>query len=122
MALAARLILAAVFLAAGVSKLSRPGWARETSGALQLPFLLTQSTPAVELLIGAGLVTGVRLVPLAALGLLLVYTGLLLVEPGRSEGDGPPCACFGRAVAPITWRTVARNVALIAVALVTVFA
>ena len=122
MALAARLVLAAVFLAAGISKLSRPGWARETANALRLPFVLTQSTPALELLIGAGLVTGIRLVPLAALGLLFVYTGVLLTELARAEGDGPPCACFGRAVAPITWRTVGRNVVLIAVALVTLLA
>lgn len=121
MALAARLILGAVFLVAGVSKLSRRRWARETADALRLPFLVTQSTPAIELLVGAGLITSVRLVPLAGLGLLVAYTGVLLVEIAREDG-APPCACFGRNSAPITWRTVGRNVVLLAVSLVTVFA
>lgn len=121
MGLAARLVLGAVLLAAGVSKLSRRGWARETADALHLPFLVTQSTPAIELLVGAGLITGVRLVPLAGLGLLIAYTGVLLVQIAREDGS-PPCACFGRSAAPITWRTIARNVVLLAVSLVTVFA
>ena len=117
----ARLALGVVFLAAGISKVSVRGWARDTSAALGLPYALTQSTPALELLIGAGLVAGVRLVPLAALGLLLIYTGVLLTQLARHEGDGPPCACFGRTTKPITWTTVGRNFALVALALVTVF-
>src|SRR5262249_4448273 len=98
-------------------KLSHRGWARETSTALAIPYALTQSTPALELIVGAALVAGVRLAGVAALGLLLIYTGLLLVR--MSAGDAPPCACFGRAVRPITWATVARNVVLIALAVVT---
>ena len=81
---------------------------------------LTQSTPAVELLIGAGLITGLRLMPEAGLGLLLIYTGVLLVQVSRE--DAPPCACFGRAARPITWRTIARNSALLALAVVSVVA
>lgn len=121
MELVARLVLGAVFLSASISKLSRRGWARETADALHLPFLVTQSTPAIELLVGAALITGVRLVPLAGLGLLVAYTGVLLVEIAR-EGGAPPCACFGRAAKPITWRTIGRNVVLLLVSLVTVFA
>lgn len=121
-ATAARLVLAAVFLGAGIAKLSVRGWARSTAGALKLPFRVTQSTPWLELLVGAGLVAGVRLAPVAALGLLLAYTGVLLVALANADGAAPPCACFGRAARPITWTTVLRNVALIAIALVTVAA
>ncbi|MBA2607358.1 MAG: hypothetical protein H0U92_00280 [Actinobacteria bacterium] len=122
MAAAARVVLGAVFLGSGIAKLSVRGWARDTTAALKLPFLVTQSTPSVELLVGAGLVTGVRLVPVAALGLLIAYTGVLLVALANADGDAPPCACFGRAAKPITWLTVARNAGLIAIALVTVAA
>ncbi len=115
-------MLAVVFLGSGIAKLSVRGWARDTATALKLPFLVTQSTPLVELLVGAGLVAGVRLVPVAALGLLIAYTGVLLVALANADGDAPPCACFGRTAKPITWLTVARNAALIAIALVTVAA
>ena len=120
MAVAARVLLGLVFVVAAVSKLSTRGWGRETARALRLPLVLTWPTPAVELLIGAGLITGVRFMSGAALALLLVYTGVLVVQVTRD--DAPPCACFGRAVSPITWRTVARNVALIALAIVSLAA
>lgn len=120
MAVAARVVLGVVLVAAAITKLSVRGWARDTARALQLPLLLTRTTPALELLIGAGLLTGVRLMPEAALGLLLVYTGVLLVQISRE--DAPPCACFGRAATPITWKTLARNGLLLALAVVTVVA
>jgi hypothetical protein len=116
MATVAGIALGAMFVVAAVSKLSVRGWARSTADALHLPFAITQSTPAVELVIGAGLVTQVRLMRLAGLGLLLIYTGVLLVQVTRATA--PPCACFGRAMKPITWWTVGRNVVLIGVALV----
>jgi len=120
MAAAARVLLGLVLVVAAVSKLSMRGWARDTARALRLPYLVTQSTPAVELLVGAGLITGLRLMPEAALGLLLTYTGVLLVQISRE--DAPPCACFGRAAKPITWRTIARNSVLLALAIVSVAA
>ena len=120
MAAAARVLLGLIFVIAAVSKLSVPGWARDTARALRLPFLVTQSTPAVELLVGAGLISGLRLMPEAALGVLLIYTGVLLVQVSRE--DAPPCACFGRAAKPITWRTVGRNSLLLVLALVSVAA
>jgi len=110
--------LGLVFLAAAISKLSVRGWARQTATALNVPFWLTQSAPATELLIGAGLVTRVPFMPEAALGVLLIYTGVLLTQLSRE--DAPPCACFGRAAKPITWATVARNAALIGLAVFSV--
>lgn len=118
MAAVTGVFLGLVFLGAAVSKLSVRGWARDTSVALHLPYLVTQSTPAIELLVGAGLVTQVRLVPFAALGLLLAYTGVLLRELAAATDAAPPCACFGRTVKPITWWTVGRNVLLLGVAVV----
>ncbi len=95
-------------------------WARDASDALRLPRVFTEPTPFVELLIGAGLLGGLRLMPEAALGVLLIYTGVLLVQISRA--DAPPCACFGRAAKPITWRTIARNGGLLLVAIVSVAA
>ena len=120
MAVALRVLLGVVLVIAGVTKLSLRNWGRDTAYALGLPVVLTAPTPVLELLIGAGLITGVRLMPEAALGLLLVYTGVLLVQ--ISKPDAPPCACFGRATTPITWRTIARNVVLLVLALVSVAA
>lgn len=120
MALAARVILGLVLVVAAVSKLSVRQWAHDTARALGLPYALTAPTPVLELLIGSGLITGVRLMPVAALGLLLLYTGVLLVQV--TKNNAPPCACFGRAARPITWRTVARNGVLLALALVSVAA
>ena len=54
--------------------------------------------------------------PEAAFAVLLIYTGVLLVQLSRE--DAPPCACFGRAAKPITWATVARNTVLLALAVV----
>jgi uncharacterized membrane protein YphA (DoxX/SURF4 family) len=119
-ALAARVVLGLIFVVAAISKLSVRGWARDTAAALRLPLTLTMTTPAFELAIGAGLITGLRLMPEAALGLLLVYTGVLLVQVSRD--DAPPCACFGRAARPITWNTVLRNGVLLAVAIISVAA
>lgn len=118
MSAVAGVALGLVFLFAGVSKLSARDWARDTSVALRLPFRLVQSTPVVELLIGAGLVTRLTLMPEAALGVLLIYTGVLLVQLSRESA--PPCACFGRAAKPITWATVGRNAVLLALAVISV--
>ncbi len=118
MAVAVRVLLGVVLVIAGVTKLSVRNWGRDTAHALGLPFAVTAPTPVVELLIGAGLITGLRLMPEAALGLLLLYTGVLLVQ--ISKPDAPPCACFGRAATPITWRTVARNAVLLVMAIVNV--
>ncbi len=120
MVVAARVVLGVVFVMAAISKLSVRGWGRDTARALRLPVTLTQPTPVIELALGAGLITGLRLMPQAAIGLLLIYTGVLLLQISRE--DAAPCACFGRAATPITGRTLARNGLLLALAAVSVAA
>ena len=49
--------------------------------------------------------------------MLLAFTTLLAMR--LAHGERPPCACFGSwSAKPLSWRHVARNAALIAVAVV----
>ncbi len=69
-------------------------------------------------MIGAALVAGVDYAAVAAIVLLLVAFTVLLVRALRA-GSTAPCACFGSLrTRPVTWWSVARNVALIVLALV----
>lgn len=111
--LVARVVLGLVFLVAAVTKLQIRDWASQTAAAMQLPLAAVRPTPALELVVGAALVAGVPFAELVAIAMLLAYTAVLVPRVG-----GPPCACFGRSAKPVTRWTIGRNVALIAVALV----
>ncbi|HEX2038973.1 MAG TPA: MauE/DoxX family redox-associated membrane protein [Acidimicrobiales bacterium] len=98
----ARLAVGVVLLVAGVAKLA------------------DRSHPAMavtEVVLGALLVTGVggRWTAGAAAVLLAAFT--VVVARRVRAGDREPCGCFGRlSRRPVTGRTVARNVALLALA------
>lgn len=106
------------FVIAGGSKLAaRESWSTQAVG-LGAPRWSIGLLPWVELIIGAGLVAQLerRLFAVAAAGLLLAFTALILMR--LREGKRPPCACFGALSAkPIGAGHVARNVAMIAAAL-----
>lgn len=114
---AARLFVGVLFLVAAVSKLQIRGWSTQTARAMRLPLAPVRATPGAELVVGAALVAGVPLAPLAAIVMLVAYTAVLVPRVG-----GPPCACFGRAAKPITRWTIGRNVALLALCIVSVTA
>lgn len=115
---AARLAIGCVFLVAAVSKARLPNWASDTADALGLPLLPVRLSLLIELAIGATAVVQTRAAATAAIGLLVVYTGVLVVELSRRGIHAPSCACFGANAKPITWRAVARNAVLIGVAVV----
>jgi peroxiredoxin len=119
--LVARLVLAMVFGAAGVAKVAGRDGTRATAGAFGVPARLggpvALALPAAELLIAAALIpaSSAALAAWAALALLAVFSATVAISLAR--GRRPDCHCFGQFTAsPIGWRTLARNVALAAVA------
>ena len=114
----AGVVLGAVLLLSGALKLAAgPRW---TAQAVELgsPAIAVPVVPWVEIGLGALLVTGVwrPVVALAAAALLTAFTVLLVVRLG--QGRRPPCACFGAwSTRPIGAGAVARNVVLIALAI-----
>ena len=112
-AVVASVILAGVLLFAGVSKLA--GDWRADVRAIGVPWVLAAPVPFVEIAIGALLVVQWqrRPVALAAIALLVVFTGFIALE--LSHGRRPTCACFGaRSSARLGPGHLARNAIFIA--------
>jgi uncharacterized membrane protein YphA (DoxX/SURF4 family) len=117
-----RLGLGALFMVAGVAKLVDPTqFATEIANYRLLPQLapwLAVVLPATEIV--AGVVLAVA--PLAwRRGAALLVGGLLVaftvaVSGALLRGIDIDCGCFGSGSGPITWLTLARNLALLAAA------
>lgn len=121
--LAASVLLGVAFLVAGGAKIAAGRAWPEQARALGAPSASIVAVPWIEIVLGAMLC--VRLaapIPaLAALGLLAAFT--LLIVMRLAQGRRPPCACFGSwSARPLGWRHVARNAALIALALIAALA
>ena len=119
MIVVASVLLGALFLVAGVTKVAAPRQWRAQSAELGVPDAVATVMPYVELSVGALLIAQLARRPVAVVaGLLLIaFTTLLVVR--LLQGRRPPCACFGAWTAnPIGWSNVARNAAFIALALV----
>lgn len=118
----ARVAIGVVLLWAGIAKLRDRNWAANTAPGLQLPVPLLTPMPVIELVVGAACVAQVPFAPIAAnllmVGYLIVVVNLLMAH----GDDAPPCACFGATPTHITWRTAARNVAFLALSIVSVMA
>lgn len=117
------LALAAVFVVAGVAKLVDRRTTARSFAALGLPRpdALAVAVPASELLTAVLLLVVPTIGALVALTLLAFFTAFL-VRLVRAPGP-QPCGCFGAATShPASWRDVARNGALSALALVALFA
>jgi uncharacterized membrane protein YphA (DoxX/SURF4 family) len=113
----ARVALGLVFLVSGVAKLRDPDW-RANAARFGLPAPLAVPLAYLELVLGALLAAQVAppWPSWAALWLLALFTGAAAAHVAR--GDDVPCGCFGSAShRPATWRTVARNLGLCALAL-----
>jgi len=119
--LLARVLLAAVFLVAGLSKLADPKGSRHALIDFGVPARL--ATPGGLLLPLAELAVAVALLPLAsawwgavgALALLLLFIAGIAFNLAR--GRRPDCHCFGQVYSrPIGWSTLLRNLVLAAVA------
>jgi len=119
--LVARLLLAAVFLVAGLAKLADRAGSKQAAVDFGVPKSL--ATPIGILLPLAELAVAAALIPtatawwgaLGALALLLLFiTGISI---NLARGRKPDCHCFGQLhSAPAGWSTLARNGALAAVA------
>jgi hypothetical protein len=111
---AAALILAVVFAWSSLAKLvTQP----DMTG-LGLPAATTNAVSLVEVALAVALLLSSANGGLAALVVLAGFTTFLL----RRVNRGQSCACFGASASPVTWWSIARNVALLALAAVAAFA
>ena len=119
--LIARLLLAAVFVVAGLAKLADRSGSRQALRDFGVPAPL--ATPLGILLPLAELAVAVALVPtasawwgaIAALALLLLFVSGISYNLAR--GRTPDCHCFGQLhSAPAGWPTLLRNLGLAVVA------
>lgn len=118
---AARIVLAAVFLVAGVAKLLDRAGSRRGLRDFGVPSWLAAplgiALPIAELIVAAALlpIASAWLGALGALGLLLVF--LLGIGINLARGRKPDCHCFGQLYsAPAGWSTLTRNAVLALVA------
>ena len=108
-------MVAGVLLLAGVQKVARPTEWRTQSAGLGVPSNVGNVVPFVEIALGAALLVQWQrhAFAWAAAGLFAIFTGLLALR--LSQGQRPPCACFGALSSrPIGAGHLARNVAFIA--------
>ena len=116
---AAALFLAAVFAWAGAVKLVSPARTSNAFRDLGLPgaALLARAVPVAELALSAALILSPRAGGAAALGTLVLFTGVVLraLRQGKRAG----CGCFGAATSgeDLSYVEPARNL-LLAVAAV----
>jgi uncharacterized membrane protein YphA (DoxX/SURF4 family) len=121
--LVAAILLGALFLFAGASKIALgPAWVDQAAG-LGAPRAVAPVVPWLEIVLGALLVSQVAqlLVVVAAIVVLVAFTVLIVVQ--LAQGRRPPCACFGSwSARPIGPWHVVRNVAMIALGIVALVA
>lgn len=115
MSFAIALLIAAIFVYAGVAKFATfNNWTFQAR-ALGAPDPAVVLVPIAEIALGVMLVGGWWFAPtvIASLVLLVGFTILLLVR--LRDPERLPCACFGAtSQRPMNWFDVARNVILIA--------
>ncbi|MFN2608325.1 MAG: MauE/DoxX family redox-associated membrane protein [Acidimicrobiales bacterium] len=112
-------VVAVVFVRAGVAKAVRPQETAVGFSALGVPAApaVARAVPAAELALAAALLAAPRAGAVAALLLLVVFSAFL--ARAVAAGSTAPCNCFGQARAgPVSGLDVARNglLALLAVA------
>ena len=113
-----RLLLAAVFAVAGIAKLADREGSRRAARGFGAPGWLGVAIPVVELAIAVALVPGVSARSAAAGAAALLALFALAIAVSLTKGRKPDCGCLGKLhSAPAGWGTVARNVALAALAL-----
>jgi thiol-disulfide isomerase/thioredoxin/uncharacterized membrane protein YphA (DoxX/SURF4 family) len=119
--LVSRLLLAVVFIGAGLAKLADRSGTRLAVTEFGVPSrfagAVTVALPVAELVVGLALIP-VATAPSAAIGaagLLLCFSATIAVA--MSRGRSPECHCFGQVhSSPAGWNTLVRNVLLLAVA------
>ncbi|MFF3710328.1 MauE/DoxX family redox-associated membrane protein [Streptomyces phaeochromogenes] len=116
-----RLVLAGVFLLAGLTKLIDRSGTQEAARALGVPTAVTGVTaailPPVEIAVAISLLPATSALwgAMGALGLLLAFSIAILAALAR--GQRPPCHCFGQIQAkPLGWITLVRNLVFAGIA------
>ena len=119
-----RVVLGALFVFAGVAKLGdSAAFALEIANYRMLPVAslapwMAVTLPGIEVVIGVAIVVGpkawVRAAALLMTALLVVFT--VAVTQVVLRGINIQCGCFGGDSGEVTWLTIARDVALLAMA------
>ncbi len=113
--------LGVMFVVSGGFKLADgPAWPKMAAD-LGVSRPLALAVPWYEVVLGALLISGIisPWAEIAATVTLLAFT--VVIVHRLLDGSRPPCACFGsRSKRPLGRRQVARNVVLLAVALIAV--
>lgn len=118
MTVAASILVGVAFVVAGVAKAVSPAWQGQ-AGELGVPAAVARAVPWFEIVLGAGLIAQVARTALAWTAVAVLAVFAVVLGSHLVRGRRPPCACFGgRHPRPISWWHVARNLALIAIAVV----
>lgn len=116
-------VLGAVFLVAGGSKIAAGEMWPQQAADLGAPQLAALILPWWELVVGAVLIAQVAPVAAAAAAIVTLIAFTALIAARLRQGQRPPCACFGAwSASPIGWQHVVRNVVLIGVGAVVIAA
>lgn len=110
----AGLIVGLVLVVSGIAKLSDRGWKERERALGTTPWVLPFIAP-IEIVIGALVAVRVNRLVLgfAAGALFCAFTFFLILKWDERRGES--CDCFGAwSKKPVSWKTIARNVVLIA--------
>jgi peroxiredoxin/uncharacterized membrane protein YphA (DoxX/SURF4 family) len=123
--LAARVLLAAIFIIAAVGKLLDLKASRESLVGFGLPQALANVLgtllPFAELAVALALIGRPTATAGGIVALLLLLAFVAGISNALRKGEAPPCNCFGAIhSAPASKTTLARNIALAAVAVIVV--
>jgi uncharacterized membrane protein YphA (DoxX/SURF4 family) len=119
----AAVVLGVVFVIAGATKVALGAAWPAQARAMGAPMPVATFVPAVELVVGAALVTrlAMPLPALVAIGLLIAFS--VLIARQLVDGRHPPCACFGAwSHRPLGGGHLARNGLLLVVAVLALWA
>lgn len=116
--------LAFLLLASGVAKLLTRKTDESALNVMALPAVINTrvvrtALPWVEILLALALLlsSGIVLWAATAAAMVLFVTFTVFVSIGVRQGDPASCGCFGSlSRAPMSWRTVVRNVVFVALA------
>lgn len=119
----AGVIVGAVVCVAGAAKISSGDQWTVQARAMGAPRFVVPLIPWIEILVGAALAA--RVMPFVSgwvvFGLLAAFT--VVIVSNLHRGHRPVCACFGAwRPAPLGWKHVARNLALMGLTVVSVVA
>ena len=121
LAVAAAIVVGAAFLLAGGAKIAAgPAWSVQAA-TLGAPAVVIPVVPWAEIVIGALLCAQIERPLVASIAgvMLLAFSALLALR--LAKGQHPPCACFGSwSAKPLSWKHLARNAALLAIAVVAI--